>query len=742
MSANPHTQNINIRKVFFTCVTALFRGRYFIRGGYLPDSDHHIPADFSGVGVATSADERVDETIIAYLHELKVQWVRLDVTYGDKNNHVGRFLERLHDAGFKICLHLVQPREAARNMPAADAVHTWEAFVSEILTAFGAKVEMVEIGSTINRQRWSGYTMAGFLRAWECAYKQVRSHDILLAGPNITDFEPLWTTGVLTQLQERHLLPDIYTNNLFSERCFEPERWDHKIMGQCLAPIGRFNLVHKARLIARLGADAGVNRTLSPSAFWTLPRIRRFLTPGEEKQADYLSRYMILCAVAGVLEGAWWGPILSRREGLVDSGYNFTQDVDRITFYADVSPALENYRIRPAFYALRTFNSLIAGATVLPCNLPAAAKRAGLEIHAFAQGNDLIHAVWTHDAHAAACCDIYAPDDLNAAIWLDRDGSRLDERPDIFSERPVFLRWDRSRTVQPFSSARPLPGLNIHRYDTRHHYYHRDSTWHGMVLAANRQEAGKLIACLHPDAICSPPTKKASLRHARNVIWTIDDPRNPGQKLTVKKPVKHHVHKKILDRFKPSKARRSWNGSAQLLRRGIASAQPVAWFEQRSGRDITRNWYICAYVEGNLSVGSLFSAIAKGLELPHHIDADNLYASLAAFLHTMHNRGIYFRDLSGGNILVNPELAQNGAFGADKFPPGVDMQPFILIDTGRIHCRERRLSKRKRLSDLTRACHKLHRKAEARSCAIISTSALNPGALCPCPSGCALRSMG
>ena len=72
-----------------------------------------------------------------------------------------------------------------------------------------------------------------------------------------------------------------------------------KILGRRLVGLHKFNLIKKARLLARLGADVGVPRLISPAAFWTLPRIERMLPDSEQKQADYLSRYMVLCAASG-----------------------------------------------------------------------------------------------------------------------------------------------------------------------------------------------------------------------------------------------------------------------------------------------------------------------------------------------------------------------------------------------------------------------------------------------------------
>ena len=66
----------------------------------------------------------------------------------------------------------------------------------------------------------------------------------------------------------------------------------------------------------------------------------------------------------------------------------------------------------------------------------------------------------------------------------------------------------------------------------------------------------------------------------------------------------------------------------------------------------------------------------------------------------MHGCGILFRDLSGGNILV------------DTRPDG--QLSFSLIDTGRIRVFPKPLSLRQRFSDLVRICNKLHSEGRER----------------------------
>jgi len=289
----------------FAVIGYVLRGRLFNPGGHRPIPGHVVPDDFVGVGVAASDDPAVDDYIIERLNEGGIRKVRVDFTYGDGERPASRLLERLCEESFKVMLHLVQPFESASKMADQREQAIWRDFIADTLDNYGDRVDVVEIGSTINRKRWAGYSLSDFLTMWEIAHQEVRSRGLRLAGPSVTDFEPLFNIGILSLLKKRGQLPDIHTDNLFSERCTEPERFDHKVFGRRLASLAKVNLVKKAAILQKIGAYFGVPKLLSPAAFWTLPRIERMLPDSEQKQADYLSRYMVLCAASGALEGAW-----------------------------------------------------------------------------------------------------------------------------------------------------------------------------------------------------------------------------------------------------------------------------------------------------------------------------------------------------------------------------------------------------------------------------------------------------
>ncbi|MBP6655185.1 MAG: hypothetical protein KAX66_02945 [Propionivibrio sp.] len=677
-------------------VSYLLRGRMFNPGAYRPKAGHVVPERFVGVGVAASDDPAVDDYILARLKEAGIWNVRLDFTYGDGERPASRLLKRLCADAFGVTLHFVQPLESARRMEQPDEREKWRDFLAETLDRFGQSVAMVEIGSTINRKRWAGYSLGGFLSMWEIAHQEIRSRGLLLAGPSVTDFEPLFNVGVLSLLRLRNQLPDIHTDNLFSERCTEPERYDHKVFGRFLARFARFNLVKKAVVLEKIGAAAGLPRLLSPAAFWTLPRIERMLPDSEEKQADYLARYMVLCAASGALEGAWWGPFVCHREGLIDEGDFPYPSMERITHYASVRGRVGELRERPALHALAAFNALIPG-----CGYAGRLSSGdGLEVHAFHAEASVVHVVWTINGRAAVLKDIYADDDLRSASCRNRDGGLMSEQPTLVGESPLYLQWEGKPEVAIKQGAGVLSDVAIHHHiNGRAHFFVRENGWRGIVLARDEDEAKLLLEHIHPAQI-GRPADDTTLRNARNAIWTIEDPRTAGARLVVKQPVKMHPHKRLLDRFKPSKALRSWNGTCELLRRGVSAASPVAWFERESDPGLMQNYYLCEYVPAEFTARDMVGAFAAGQTSFAGVPEDEAYRQLAAYLLRMHGGGILFRDLSGGNILIHP-----GAAGK---------LVFSLIDTGRIRVFQKPLPLGARFADLVRICNKMHLAGRAK----------------------------
>jgi Lipopolysaccharide kinase (Kdo/WaaP) family len=675
----------------------VLRGGLHIKNGHLPQKNHHIPDNYFGICVASSADPTMDAYVISQVKALGIKRVRLDFSYADFGNNKlsnfnARFLRALISRNLQVTLHIIQPFSAAKNMQNAAEQVIWREFLEAVLDTFGSQVAQIEIGTTINRKRWAGYTFDGFLCTWSIAHQAIKARNIVLVGPNVQDFEPLYNISFLKIFKQKNQLPDIHSNNLFAERTVEPERYDHRIFKYSWATFFKVNLIKKARILQKIGADFGVPHLVSSTAFWAMFRIGRILPDTGQKQADYAARYFTLLAASGSLMQANWGALICAREGLINNQLNDKDypPLEQVTHYSQVNGALKNFQHYPSFAAVKTLVSMLQGAQYIA---PIATAN-GLEIHHFVKDNKHIHVAWCINGKACLLHDIYG-DALQGAQILARSGIVLARNSDFITESPIYLQFDSAPATQTEWQTNTLPNLVIHTHASQQYFVADMAGWQGLVLANNHAEAQTIMQKLNPNQL-QTPQKDSALRHARNAIWAVQDPRNTDKQLTIKQPVKMYPHKALLDRFKPSKAKRSWNGAMELLRRGIDTAAPVAYFEKIGDSSLKQNFYICEFVPAETTVGQLFSAFSRGESSWNGIAADDILKQVAQFCLTMHQRLVFFRDLSGGNILVSVDKNNQNQL------------QFSLIDTARLRCvKHTPFPRQYRLADMSRACHKL-----------------------------------
>jgi hypothetical protein len=691
-----------------------------------------IPPEGFGVCVASSEDPACNDYIVARLRDLGVRCVRVDYGYDSPGGFSERFVRRLVQEGFQVALHLVAPRKEVEALARPEGSERWRQFLRGAFERFGGSVEFFELGSTVNRRRWSGFTVPLFLRAWEIAWTEAQSRRVMLAGPNVTDFEPFYNIPILHALRRSGRLPAIHTNNLFVERATEPEAFDHKILGLALAPLLKLNTNRKAALLGAIGRWAGVARTFSMHVSWSLRRIRRVLEDAEEQQADYVTRYCCLAAISGGLQRIHWGPLIGQREGLIDDGTEFFPELLHVTFYGRANGAVRDYRIRPAFRAFATVNKFLPGTTFtrrIPTTGP-------LEIVEFQSATHTLHVVWCRNGFCASATTCYSPDTLAAAEAYDRDGNKLSAAPELFTQRPVYLRWPKAFAVQLQSSPGIWPDVRLAcnatieyapvRAGNSNDYANRRESqsdppltpprrgtelagppvcsppgrgqgwvgsWAGLVL----RRTGSIIVeanALLPDRL---PTLEAGdarvLRNKRNRVWAVKSPWDAERRIVVKHFRPARGVRGWLQRFKPGKALRSWNGAHELLRRGIPTPQPVAWLEHPRSPRNSESYYLCEAFEGGSSARQAFYAFNKGDAAFLGVPAPELYSAMAKLIAKMHGRGVFFRDLSAGNLLLRRMQS--------------DTIEFALIDTARARVGTKSISTRQRLADLMRLCHPL-----------------------------------
>lgn len=656
-----------------------------------------LTKQFFGFCLAVPINERECEHVLSLVRESGVGAVRFDFSYGQDYELGASLLTELRELEVEVLLHLVQPIEAARQCLQPDALSDWKCFLETSCERFEGLFGALEIGTTINRVRWAGYSLDGFLAMWELAYEFCKAQEIILVGPNVTDFEPQYNAGTLGILARRKMLPDIHSNNLFAERSVEPEDADHKMLGYKFRNLHSYDLVKKISLLTSITKRYGIKQNWSTCAFWTIPRIARLLSRPEEQMADYLVRYYILCASHGGFERIFWGPLVSYREGLVDDGTEDRSSSDHrdvVAFYSSYPGELDQWRKRPAFRAMAGIVRQLSEFQYVA----ARCSEAGLEIHEFKNDEATCLVAWTMNGGIARVKDCIDEASLEAVDTVyNRDGELCNACPDFVTQSPIFLHWKGGEAPKVLRSARRLPQTVAARAPKGLDYFeYKTDRWWGILLASSKEEANQLLDALRPEVIATC-TEQASLRKSRNAIWTVADPRDPRDtagSVVVKKPAYIAWHKKILDRNKPSKALRSWNGSSELMRRGVQTARVVAYFESTRKEDTFDNWFICEQVNGGRSVRDFFTRFAQGEGTVEGYTFDAFSAQLIRFVLHMHSRGVFFRDLAGGNILI--DLSQEGTL------------VFSLIDTARVRCERKAIKLSHRIEDLKRLTNKLN----------------------------------
>ena len=137
---------------------------------------------------------------------------------------------------------------------------------------------------------------------------------------------------------------------------------------------------------------------------------------------------------------------------------------------------------------------------------------------------------------------------------------------------------------------------------------------------------------------------------------------------------------KLKSVFLPSKAFKSWYRGMALVEREIDTPFPVAFLEKRKSIFLDQSFYLSEMVRDVEEIRYLFLKL-------HNEELQELLGALAQHLSFCHDKGIFHRDLSDGNILVKKHQTKKYSFD--------------LIDTNRIQIK-RRLSLLRRIKNLIR----------------------------------------
>jgi hypothetical protein len=289
--------------------------------------------------------------------------------------------------------------------------------------------------------------------------------------------------------------------------------------------------------------------------------------------------------------------------------------------------------------------------------------------------------------------DCYASEDMTAASVYSRDGQRLDRFPASFSETPHYVVWDRTTKIELGLQADVIASVRFANVPGTEFVRVKESRWTG--FAVSRRDATEINwKTLMPEQLAEAPSRKeVVLRDRRNRVWSRPAPWDETQPIVIKQFKPARGLRRLRQAFKPSKALRSWNGAQELIRRGLGTPKPLAFFQDVQSPSRAEGYYVCEAFADSFSARQAFTAFSRGETHFRGFPAPELYRNISEFLVKMHDRGVFFRDLSAGNLLL-----QSGAGGRTEL---------ALIDTGRARFYSHGVSVRQRLADLMRICHPL-----------------------------------
>lgn len=656
-----------------------------------------ISADFFGINIAPSRDPQVDDYIISRLKELGLRHVRMNFSYESLEGDAERLLKKILQADFQVMLDILPPKEDAAILDNdVAAQQRWRDFVNAVVSRYGDQLAYIEIGTTPNRGQWSGFEPQSYLAVWQIAYQAVMAADknISLAGPNVSDFEPIINISLLAAIQRQGMAPVVHTDNLFVERVIEPEAYDHRVFGRLLEPLFKLNLVKKARIFAAISHRYGAMQTMCTYTCWTSKRLSRWTVFPEQKKVDYLVRYLVTVAVSGALERVYWGPLICSRDGLIDDSAEGYPEIDNVSFYKAVRGEYDALQPEPAFYALKQLIETLQGARCVQ----AVNADNGLNHFIFDTADkQQLHIAWMQDRLILPLSTLYLDKQLAGAQIFTAQGIRQDAIMSI-TEHPIFIVFDQNQsallTAAQMKAWDIAPkGAIFTSVEGIYFLPWAEGDWQGTVAVKAGEDPAEKAAAMLPASLLSLPQLGVH-RDQRNKVWSVNNPLDPNEILVVKQNRATGV-KKFTYRFRSSKGQRHWNNASEMIRRGVNSPMPIAYFERIKASGVRHNYYVCEWVADAFSARAAFTAFAQGDIAFAGFRREDIYQALAIYICTMHDKGIIHNDLSGGNLL----MTKNVEIGIEV----------TAIDIGRARILQqgKQLSQKQRLTDLARACYKL-----------------------------------
>ncbi len=191
--------------------------------------------------------------------------------------------------------------------------------------------------------------------------------------------------------------------------------------------------------------------------------------------------------------------------------------------------------------------------------------------------------------------------------------------------------------------------------------------WKRFELAAcyGERDAGLDLADLEREVrrLTDPASASETLHWGRNYLYATDLRTRDGRVEAVVKQFRNQGPRaRLRRRVRGSKAESSWRAAVRLVEAGVGTPRPLFWVEstEREGP----SFYISRRVDGCFELRYLIRALKAGEEDDRfpQVDPPRLFAALGRYLRSLHDAGVWHRDISIGNVLVRYEDGELAGF--------------------------------------------------------------------------------
>jgi hypothetical protein len=316
-------------------------------------------------GISVSPKESRNDEIFSSLKDLNVQHILIRIPSWERARMdlYQRFVKRARGHAFDVVLALLQQRKDVKDPQG------WTRFLEDIFSRFDTLCSFFEIGHAWNRTKWGVWDYREYLQLAGQAVSLAEKYRVKLLGPAVIDFEFHLYPPVLKKIPF-----DKITSLLYVDRVGAPENkqfgWDTSRKIALLKAVVDGCLARKQDLwITEMNWPLEGTGKYSPAVGRT--------NVSEENQANYLTRYFILCLASGHVERIYWWQLVAPGYGLIDS----RQKV---------------WRRRPGFFAFKHMVNCLEG-TVFVKKMP----HPKAQIFVFKKGQREVAVCWTADSSVA-----------------------------------------------------------------------------------------------------------------------------------------------------------------------------------------------------------------------------------------------------------------------------------------------------------------------------------------------------